>query len=108
MNFHGLAIDITKSDRLGTTLRTDSSLKQAVVAEAQLIKEDYDWLLNAQGSAYQNFKAWRNSVFASEQFNDDAKLLMTWLGADEPWAERNGKPSMIEMETRSVHAAHYF
>ena len=38
MNFHGLAIDITKSDRLGTTLRTDSPLKQAVVAEAQLIR----------------------------------------------------------------------
>jgi hypothetical protein len=83
MNFKQLASRITTSSKLGTALEADKELQKLVKKEAAAMMAEpasFDWLVKGKGVPQARaFNQWRGRVFKSEIFDNDTRLLMTWL-----------------------------
>lgn len=83
MNFKQLASRITTSSKLGTALEADKELQKLVKKEAAAMMAEpasFDWLVKGKGGPQARaFNQWRGRVFKSEVFDNDTRLLMTWL-----------------------------
>jgi DNA-binding transcriptional regulator YhcF (GntR family) len=78
-----LASRITTSSKLGTALEADKELQKLVKKEAAAMMAEpasFDWLVKGKGGPQARaFNQWRGRVFKSEVFDNDTRLLMTWL-----------------------------